>query len=174
MTCGTFSVNRTWLETPIGRIRIEEDGEAITALYIDEQSETDAGKEQLMSGVACEVQQESPLLQKAKQQLQEYFAGKRKEFDLPVNPQGTPFQKKVWRALQTIPYGETCSYGEIATKIGNPKAARAVGGANNKNNILIVIPCHRVIGANGALVGFGCGLPVKEYLLSLEQQQHIL
>ncbi|MBO5208192.1 MAG: methylated-DNA--[protein]-cysteine S-methyltransferase [Lachnospiraceae bacterium] len=171
-------LNRTWIETPIGRIKIEEDGEAITSLYLVKEAsqESKDAREgaQAISGIVDTTQQESSLLQEAKKQLQEYFAGERKVFDLPVKPQGTPFQQKVWSALRTIPYGETCSYGEIAAKIGNPKAARAVGGANNKNPILIVIPCHRVIGANGAMVGFGCGLPVKEYLLLLEKKHHIL
>lgn len=102
-------------------------------------------------------------------QLEEYFAGERKIFDLPLRPQGTPFQQKVWAALQQIPYGETRSYGEIAKMAGNEKACRAVGMANNRNPISIVIPCHRVIGADGSLTGYGGGLSLKKILLELEQ-----
>jgi methylated-DNA-[protein]-cysteine S-methyltransferase len=101
-------------------------------------------------------------------QLREYFAGRRVEFDLPLAPQGTRFQLAVWRELQRIPYGQTISYGELARRIGNPKASRAVGSANGANQIPIVIPCHRVIAAGGKLGGFGGGLPVKEALLALE------
>ncbi len=104
-------------------------------------------------------------------QLREYFAGKRADFDLPLAPEGTEFQRSVWRNLQDIPYGETISYGELAKRVGNPKASRAVGAANGQNPIPIVIPCHRVIGANGKLTGFGGGLPTKEALLALETRQ---
>lgn len=103
------------------------------------------------------------------QQLEEYFQGNRKTFDVPVHMKGTPFQQSVWNALREIPYGETRSYKEIAQAIGNPKACRAVGMANNRNQILIIVPCHRVIGADGSLVGFGCGLNAKKYLLNLEK-----
>ncbi len=101
-------------------------------------------------------------------QLREYFAGRRKDFDLPLAPEGTDFQRKVWRKLQEIPYGETISYGELAKRVGNPKASRAVGSANGKNRIPIVIPCHRVIAGDGGLGGFGGGLTTKEKLLALE------
>ncbi|GGE43713.1 methylated-DNA--protein-cysteine methyltransferase [Pullulanibacillus camelliae] len=103
-------------------------------------------------------------------QLQEYFAGERQTFTVPICLKGTPFQKKVWHALQDIGYGETRSYKEIAEAIGNPKAVRAVGGANNKNPVSILIPCHRVVGSNGALVGYGGGLDKKEILLDLEKK----
>lgn len=102
-------------------------------------------------------------------QFDEYFLGKRKVFSLPLNPIGTKFQKSVWQELQKIPYGETTNYGELARRIGNPKASRAVGAANGKNPIAIIIPCHRVIGKDGSLTGFGGGLPVKEHLLELER-----
>lgn len=104
------------------------------------------------------------------QQLQEYFAGSRRDFSITLAPQGTPFQLRVWEALQSIPYGETVSYGELARAIGKPTASRAVGAANGRNPIPILIPCHRVIGVTGRLVGFGGGLAVKERLLALEQQ----
>ncbi len=101
-------------------------------------------------------------------QLGEYFAQRRRSFDLPLRPDGTDFQRKVWAALQTIPYGMTITYGQLAERIGNPAAVRAVGRANGVNPIPIIIPCHRVIGAGGALTGFGGGLPLKEALLHLE------
>ena len=115
-------------------------------------------------------QKETPLIKKAATQLSEYFAGKRKKFDLPLLLQGTPFQVAVWEALNKIPYGETRSYKDIAKEIGNIKAVRAVGMANNRNKIAIVIPCHRVIGSNGSLVGYAGGLDIKELLLGLEKQ----
>lgn len=101
-------------------------------------------------------------------QLREYFAGKRAEFDLPLAPEGTVFQRAVWRQLQEIPYGETISYGELARRVGNPKASRAVGSANGANPLPIVIPCHRVIASDGTLGGFGGGMPTKQMLLALE------
>jgi methylated-DNA-[protein]-cysteine S-methyltransferase len=113
---------------------------------------------------------ETPLIKKAAKQIEQYLAGKRKEFDLPLAMHGTEFQMAVWRALQTIPFGETRSYKEIAALIGKPKAVRAVGMANNRNPIVIMVPCHRVIGSNGSLVGYGGGLPLKQYLLQLEQR----
>jgi methylated-DNA-[protein]-cysteine S-methyltransferase len=114
--------------------------------------------------------QADPLLVAVFSQLNEYFEGKRRTFDLPLAPEGTPFQLSVWKALQTIPYGETRSYRDIAIQVGNPKAARAVGGANHHNPIAIIIPCHRVIAADGSLGGFGGGLPLKEFLLDLERK----
>ena len=113
---------------------------------------------------------ESEQIRKTAMQLDEYFAGKRREFDLPLLFEGTDFQKRVWAALLTIPYGETRTYGEIAAQTGNPKACRAVGLANNRNPIAIICPCHRVIGADGSLTGYGGGLPAKEYLLALERR----
>jgi len=110
-------------------------------------------------------------LQETIRQLQSYFAGEREEFDLPLAPEGTPFQLKVWKHLCDIPYGKTLSYGELARRLGNPNASRAVGLANGSNPIPIVIPCHRVIGSNGKLTGYGGGLPIKEKLLALERRQ---
>lgn len=109
-----------------------------------------------------------PILNKASEQLREYFAGKRKKFELPIEMRGTPFQKKVWRELQKIPYGKTLSYFDLASRTGSPKACRAVGSANGRNLISIVVPCHRVIGKNGALSGFAAGPEVKRFLLKLE------
>jgi methylated-DNA-[protein]-cysteine S-methyltransferase len=140
---------------PIGMICVEEEDGAVVGLYMEETSN--------------EGDHETALLQQVHMQLVEYFDQKRCSFDIPIRLDGTEFQKKVWKALQSIPYGKTYSYKELATTIGNPKASRAVGGANHKNPILILIPCHRVIGAGGNLVGFAAGLDVKEYLLKLEQ-----
>jgi len=114
------------------------------------------------------IKAETSLIKKTALQIEEYFAGKRKIFSVPLSIQGTEFHMDVWKALQTIPYGETRSYKDIALQIGRPKAVRAVGMANNRNPISIIIPCHRVIGHNGKLVGYGGGLPLKEYLLELE------
>lgn len=153
-------MNVLFHETPIGLLKIVEIGGAITEIRL--------------SGDTLppnDVLTETPLLLETRRQLTEYFAGKRKTFDLPLSPKGTLFQQKVWAALQTIPYGETRSYKQVAELIGNPKACRAVGLANNKNPIILVIPCHRVIGANGKLVGYACGLDVKEKLLTLENTQ---
>ena len=110
-----------------------------------------------------------PVLEAAAAQLREYFAGERTAFDLPLALDGTPFQQEVWRALADIPYGETVSYGEQAKRLGRPDAVRAVGAANGRNPIAIVLPCHRVIGADGSLTGFGGGLETKRRLLDLEQ-----
>ncbi|MES2858583.1 MAG: methylated-DNA--[protein]-cysteine S-methyltransferase [Pseudomonadota bacterium] len=111
---------------------------------------------------------DSPMLQAAEAQLGEYFAGTRKVFDLPLAPRGTDFQMTVWRALAHIPFGATSSYAQLAQRIGSPSAIRAVGAANGRNPLPIVLPCHRVIGTDGAMVGFGGGVAVKEFLLRLE------
>ena len=122
----------------------------------------------LAEPVAGERNDANPLAQEAAAQLQAYFAGRLRDFDLPLDLQGTDFQKRVWRELERIPYGKTRSYMQIADAIGLPKAVRAVGAANGANPIPIIIPCHRVIGASGKLVGYGGGLPLKKRLLSLE------
>lgn len=141
--------------SPVGNIIIKENGNAITNISFGQ------GKRENEFSP-------SPLIIRTINQLREYFEGKRKIFDLPLAPKGTDFQKKVWQSLLEIPYGETRSYKEIATKVGNPKAYRAVGMANNKNPIAIVIPCHRVIGKNGELTGYAGGMDVKSYLIKLE------
>jgi methylated-DNA-[protein]-cysteine S-methyltransferase len=145
-------------DTSIGVIGISGDSGAVTGLYFENAT------------VPAELEHgETPLLLEAFKQLDEYLAGKRREFDLPLLPRGTPWQLKCWAALRGIPYGETVTYGELARRAGNPKACRAVGMANNRNPIPVFIPCHRVIGANGSLTGFGGGLDVKEKLLRLEK-----
>ena len=116
----------------------------------------------------------SPLSDLAASQLKEYIQGKRKVFDLPLKISGTPFQEKVWRELINIPFGETRTYKDIAIAIGTPKASRAVGMANNRNKIAIIIPCHRVIGANGSLTGYAGGLDIKEKLLLLEKNEFLM
>lgn len=118
------------------------------------------------------INKETEVIKETYRQLSEYFAGKRDSFDIPIKTQGTDFQEKVWNALKQIPHGETRSYKDIAIAIGKPKAMRAVGMANNRNPIMIVIPCHRVIGANGQLIGYGGGLDVKEKLLTLEKAKY--
>lgn len=114
----------------------------------------------------CEA--DDAVLQRTRSQLLEYFAGRRRHFELPLAPRGTDFQRSVWSALAGIGYGETISYLQLATRIGNPSATRAVGAANGRNPLPIVLPCHRVIGADGSLTGFGGGLPTKQFLLTLE------
>lgn len=151
--------NIFYYDTKIGRIGIEENGRAITKIYFTNKD----NEEEIING------NETILLKEAIKQLNEYFDGKRSSFDLPMEPKGTEFQNKVWNALKEIPCGETRSYGEIARIIGNEKASRAVGMANNKNPIPIIVPCHRVIGANGKLVGYAGGLDIKEKLLDLEK-----
>jgi methylated-DNA-[protein]-cysteine S-methyltransferase len=113
--------------------------------------------------------QDNPLLTAAAAQLQEYFAGRRRRFDLPLDPQGTEFQRRVWKALEAIPYGQTRNYRQVAESVGAPRAVRAVGAANGRNPLPIVVPCHRVIGADGKLVGYAGGLPVKRVLLDIEK-----
>ena len=115
--------------------------------------------------------QETPLIKKTYAQIVEFFKGERTEFDVPLNPSGTEFQRKVWKALTTIPYGETRTYKQIAEAVDNPKGCRAVGLANNRNPISIIVPCHRVIGSNGKLVGYGGGLGTKERLLAKERKK---
>ena len=155
-----------YYKTDLGIVGIAEANEKITHLFFD--------GENFITKVSGRIpepysQKETPLLAEAGKQLNEYFKGQRKEFDLPLAPVGTEFQQRVWAALQTIPYGETRSYKDIAILAGNEKACRAVGMANNRNPISIIIPCHRVIGANGGLVGYGGGLDKKVFLLDLER-----
>ncbi len=127
-------------------------------------------KEQEITNIKDIQEFETPLLKKAKKQLEEYFEGKRKKFDLALRLNGTSFQNKVWKALLNIPYAKTCSYKDIAKNIGNENASRAVGNANNKNPLPIFIPCHRVIGSNGKLIGYAGGLDIKIKLLELERE----
>lgn len=144
-------------DTPYGSMGLAEEAGAIVRLYLPGE------------GVPRIAPHETSLLAEGRRQLSEYFGGERKSFDLPLTPEGTAFRKKVWNTLTKIPYGETITYGELACRAGNPKAVRAVGGANHHNPIPIIIPCHRVIGADGTLTGYGGGLELKEKLLTLER-----
>lgn len=147
-------------DTIVGKIGIEEVDGAITRLFF---AETDG------EAALTPVGTISRLVTEAFRQLDAYLNGRLNVFTLPLAPAGTPFQRSVWQVLETIPYGTTWSYKEVAVRIGNPKATRAVGMANNRNPIAIVIPCHRVIGADGSLVGYGNGLERKAWLLALEK-----
>lgn len=160
---GTSSVSSIFdYNTPVGRIRIEDNGEAVTSVTFVE------GDERIPVN-----RNESPLIREAFYQLDEYFKGKRKSFNLPLCPKGTNFQRRVWQALLKIPYGTVCSYKDIAEEVGNCKAYRAVGGASGKNPIPIIIPCHRVVGNKGNLVGYEGGLEIKRFLLELESKAKI-
>lgn len=159
-----FMFYRYFYDSPLGSIVIVEDGTSITHLFYDV---TD-GEKRLGLADDGAVDRESPLLRKAARQLREYFSGKRERFELPLAPAGTPFQQEVWQALTEIPYGEIRSYGQIARQIGRPQAARAVGMANNRNPVSIIIPCHRVVGSNGNLVGYASGTDKKAFLLRRE------
>jgi methylated-DNA-[protein]-cysteine S-methyltransferase len=152
-------MKHAWVyETTLGRVAIAEDSGKITNLFFSGEK---------VPHDMCMVETET--LKKVAGQLMEYLYGKRTVFDVPLAPEGTAFQKQVWDALLKIPYGETSSYGKLARDIGKPGAARAVGMANNRNPIPVIIPCHRVIGADGSLTGYGGGLPIKEKLLALEK-----
>lgn len=142
--------------SPVGKLGIDVDEKGLRKIEFLKDDAVDV------------VDGDNKLVMEVKRQLNEYFCGERKTFDLPLALCGTPFQLKVWEALQTIPYGETRSYKEIAIQVGSPKGCRAVGMANNKNPIPIIIPCHRVVGGNGKLVGYAGGLDKKEYLLEVE------
>lgn len=148
-------------ESPLGLITIQANEQGILGLWFAE-----THPEPLASLGECDA--DFPLLQTAADQVMGYFAGKRTTFTLPIAAQGTPFQQRVWQALQTIPYGESWSYQDLANAIDNPKATRAVGLANSKNPISIIVPCHRVIGKNGKLTGYSGGLERKQALLKLE------
>jgi methylated-DNA-[protein]-cysteine S-methyltransferase len=157
----------TYVDSPIGRLLLTSNGEALTGLYMDVPArDAELHIERAVEG-AAEDSNAAPLPLAARQ-LAEYFAGARRVFDLPLAMHGTPFQQRVWRALTEIPFGETWSYGQLAKRIGNPKASRAVGLANGSNPISILVPCHRVIGADGSLTGYGGGVERKQWLLRHE------
>lgn len=143
-------------DTNLGQMALTSEDGAITRLYLPD------------APMPCIASQETPLLARGREQLLEYLAGTRTRFDLPLSPHGTPFQQRVWAALQDIPFGQTCSYRDIARTVDCPRGFRAVGMANNRNPIPIFIPCHRVVGADGSLVGYAGGLDLKRRLLALE------
>lgn len=147
------------ISSPIGPLILDGDEHALHAIRFG-----GSGMPASLPEAPCAV------LAQAARELCEYFDGTRKTFTIPLSPTGTPFQQRCWAALQAIPYGQTVSYADIAMSVGNPRATRAVGMANHRNPLAIIIPCHRVIQKNGALGGYGGGLPIKEYLLSFERQ----
>jgi methylated-DNA-[protein]-cysteine S-methyltransferase len=152
----------THVDSPVGRLLLLSDEKTLTGLYMDVPGHEPAGR------AAWRERPEAGPLRAAAEQLSDYFTGTRRRFDLPLGMPGTPFQRRVWQELSEIPFGETLSYGRLATRIGKPGAARAVGLANNRNPISIIVPCHRVIGADGSLTGYGGGLDRKRWLLAHE------
>lgn len=159
MPCSQIKIN-----SPVGALYVVASEKGVQALQKKRQANTP-----LLSIEELNPKQpEEKVLQKAYDQLQQYFLGRRQSFDLPLDLQGTDFQKKVWKQLLKIPYGKTVSYRWMAEKIQQPKAARAVGNANGKNPVCVIVPCHRVIAADGSLGGYSSGLNMKKYLLSLE------
>ena len=152
----------SYIDSPIGPLLLSGTQDYLSGLYFSTGSKA--------RGPDPQWQRSDAEFKSAKRQLDEYFAGERKVFDLALTPKGTPFQLSVLAALQEIPFGETRSYAEIAAAIGNPKSVRAVGSANGNNPIALIIPCHRVIGSNGSLTGFGGGLETKRFLLEFEMQ----
>lgn len=166
-------VHRT-VRSPIGPLVLEGDGTVLTRLRLPGERRTQTGASAAptpdWSGASHGPIAEDPQAYPAVvEQLEAYFAGALTTFDVPVRLEGSPFQREVWAELRRIPYGETISYGELAARVGRPGAARAVGLANGRNPVAIIVPCHRVIGSNGALVGYGGGLPAKQALLDLER-----
>ena len=153
----------TTFETPLWEIILVGDEQGLAHLHMV----TGAGKRTFT--LKDSWTRDDAFFADAQKQLLEYFAGKRTEFTLPLNPQGTAFQKKVWQTLRALPFGTTCTYKDIATAMGNPKAARAVGMANSRNPIPLIVPCHRVIGAGGRLAGFAHGIEAKAALLDFEK-----
>jgi methylated-DNA-[protein]-cysteine S-methyltransferase len=156
----------TYMDSPLGRLLLAGNDDGLQLIGFPE------GK--MVIQPEPDWIESRKIFHAAIRQLRAYFAGELHEFDLPLAPEGTPFQRSVWSKLREIPYGETISYGELATRVGNPKASRAVGMANGRNPLPIVVPCHRVIGSSGKLTGFGGGLPAKQLLLELERKQGAL
>ncbi|MCU0634910.1 MAG: methylated-DNA--[protein]-cysteine S-methyltransferase [Gemmatimonadaceae bacterium] len=155
-----------WIESPVGPLLLAARGEALTAVYFARSSPASTW----VPAVHAEAMTAATLAE-VRRQLGEYFAGTRQRFALVLDAEGTEFQRRVWNGLDTIPYGSVLSYGELARRIGSPAAIRAVGAANGRNPLSIVRPCHRVIGADGSLTGFGGGLPAKQWLLTHEGAQ---
>lgn len=145
------------LDSPVGNIVVKSNGSAITDIFLGE----------------CASENSDTLTQKAVNELKRYFGGTLTEFTFPIELSGTDFQKRVWKILTEIPYGKTFSYGDVAKRLGGKRYSRAVGGAVNKNPVLIAVPCHRVIGTDGSLTGFACGISVKKYLLALEKENDL-
>ena len=169
------NISRSVLNTPIGLLRIIASQDAVLGVEQAGRERLDAGTQadQIPADRIITGDASGELVKDCKVQLTEYFAGERRAFDLPVSPEGTDFQKNVWNHLRDIPYGETRTYGELAEMTGNKKASRAVGMANHCNPILILIPCHRVIGADGSLTGYAAGIEAKKYLLTMEKRHTV-
>ncbi len=154
------------LDSPLGTLRIVARADAIVGVYLP----SHANAPELDS----RLESQHPLLREAATQIEGYFAGRRRSFDLPLAAEGTAFQREVWAALATIPFGEICSYAELAALVGRPNASRAVGAANGRNPLSIIVPCHRVVGADGSLTGYAGGLEAKRWLLAHEGLQRRL
>jgi methylated-DNA-[protein]-cysteine S-methyltransferase len=165
-TSNNQALKYTCVESPIGELLLLGDDHALHGLYMQD------GRKP--TRIAPSWESSSTPFASVQTQLSEYFAGQRVTFDVPLVMRGAPFERQVWQALQGIPYGETVSYGEIARRVGQPSAARAVGLANGRNPIAVIVPCHRVIGADGSLTGYGGGLERKRLLLELENGQSCL
>ena len=162
-------MNMQFLDTPIGTLRLLSNGTQLVRIEFENHYGDVTGQDNGHGNGDCTcVERSDPALAACARQLREYFARRRRHFDLPLAAAGTSFQRSVWEALAAIPYGELRSYRDIAQVIGNPSAVRAVGAANGRNPLPIVVPCHRVIGSNGSLTGFAGGLDIKTYLLELE------
>ena len=157
-----MSLSYKFIDSPIGRLKLVASDKGLVAILW----ESDNPRRVRLSDLA--EKNDHPSLVETEQQLREYFAGKRKTFSLPLDMRGTPFQNHVWEALLAIPFGETRSYGQLANQLGNPRATRAIGAANGRNPIAIIVPCHRVLGSTGKLTGFAGGLEAKAHLLGLE------
>jgi len=160
----------TTMSSPVGELRLIAGDNGLRAILWGAE---DAERIASIDGADL-VEESTPVLDAAVSQLAEYFAGTRRHFDLPLDPAGTPLQQSAWMVLRTIPYGETISYGQQARQLGDPNKARAVGAANGKNPLSIVVPCHRVVGSNGHLTGFAGGLDVKSWLLDHEHQPRLI
>jgi methylated-DNA-[protein]-cysteine S-methyltransferase len=159
-----MSTTYLFLDSPVGPLRLVSDGDHLTGVFFSEHRHAPE-----RSGTQVDLQEAPEVLRRAVQQLGEYFEGRRTDFDLPLGASGTPFQQRVWDLLRQIPYGRTRSYGQLAAELGQPGASRAVGLANGRNPLSIVVPCHRVVGADGSLTGYGGGAERKRHLLDLER-----
>ena len=169
------------IPSPIGKLTLVADGGALTAVYMEEHKRRPALETlgaQVFPGkpnvdADGETAASSAVLARTRDQLDEYFAGERREFDLPLAPVGNPFRQRVWALLRNIPYGQTCTYGDLARELGDRNLAQAVGSANARNPVSVIVPCHRVVGAAGALTGYAGGLARKHFLLGLEDPRRV-
>lgn len=164
-TTTRIDLSHSVIDSPVGPLALVTDGDALTGLFMAEHRHTDPDR----WGDPVDLEDAAAVVRRAAAQLGEYFAGERREFDLPLAAAGTPFQQTVWAGLREIPYGQTWTYGQLAAHLGSPGASRAVGLANGRNPISIIVPCHRVIGADGSMTGYGGGVARKEQLLALER-----